>query len=164
MDHTVFILKKIYFRLSNNAERVPDSKVHEANMGPTWVLSAPGEPHVGPVNLTTRVSYDVGIYIGKPCVFFWPVWWGDHNLLLVTYPSSHYPQQWYTVCMIRSPWSSVGKNCKQLLHQCRKIWKIQIYSLFPQHYSTIEFIHSRSRDGVVTVGLCGMLISEWFFV
>ena len=32
-----------------------DSKVHWANMGPTWVLSAPGEPHVGPMNLIIRV-------------------------------------------------------------------------------------------------------------
>ena len=29
----------------------PDSKVHVAHMGPTWVLSAPGRPHVGPMNL-----------------------------------------------------------------------------------------------------------------
>ena len=29
----------------------PDSKVHDANMGPTWVLSSPGGPHVGPMNL-----------------------------------------------------------------------------------------------------------------
>ena len=26
----------------------PDSKVHGANMGPTWVLSAPDGPHIGP--------------------------------------------------------------------------------------------------------------------
>ena len=32
----------------------PDSKVHEANMGATWVLSAPGGPHVGPINLVVR--------------------------------------------------------------------------------------------------------------
>ena len=25
-----------------------DSKIHGANMGPTWVLSAPDGPHVGP--------------------------------------------------------------------------------------------------------------------
>ena len=43
----------------------PDSKVHEANMGPTWVLSAPDGPHVGPINLAIGVasvhdgSYDV---------------------------------------------------------------------------------------------------------
>ena len=29
----------------------PDSKVHGANMGPTWVLSAPHGPHIGPMNL-----------------------------------------------------------------------------------------------------------------
>ena len=30
---------------------IPDSKVHGANMGPTWVLSAPDGSHVGPKNL-----------------------------------------------------------------------------------------------------------------
>ena len=29
----------------------PNSKDHGANMGPTWVLSAPDGPHVGPMNL-----------------------------------------------------------------------------------------------------------------
>ena len=33
-----------------------DSKVHGANMGPTWVLSAPDGPHVGPMNLTIKQS------------------------------------------------------------------------------------------------------------
>ena len=33
----------------------PGSKVHGANMGHTWVLSAPGGPHVGPMNLAIRV-------------------------------------------------------------------------------------------------------------
>ena len=28
---------------------IPDSKVHGANMGPTWVLSVPDGPHVGPM-------------------------------------------------------------------------------------------------------------------
>ena len=32
----------------------PDSKIHGANMVPTWVLSAPGGPHVGPMNLAIR--------------------------------------------------------------------------------------------------------------
>ena len=33
---------------------IPDSKVHGANMGPTWDLSAPDGPHVGPMNLASR--------------------------------------------------------------------------------------------------------------
>ena len=31
-----------------------DSKVDGANMGPTWILLAPDEPYVGPINLATR--------------------------------------------------------------------------------------------------------------
>ena len=33
----------------------PDNNVHGANMGPTWVLSAPDGPHVGPMNLGIKV-------------------------------------------------------------------------------------------------------------
>ena len=33
----------------------PDSKIHGASMGPTWVLSAPDVPHVGPMNPAIRV-------------------------------------------------------------------------------------------------------------
>ena len=36
------------------SKHIPDSKVHGANMGPTWVLSAPDGPHVGPINLVIR--------------------------------------------------------------------------------------------------------------
>ena len=32
----------------------PDNKVYGANMGPTWVLSAPDGPHVGPMNLVIK--------------------------------------------------------------------------------------------------------------
>ena len=45
----------------------PDSKVCGTNMGPTWVLSAPGEPHVGPINLAIRK----GILIGISAVTVW---------------------------------------------------------------------------------------------
>ena len=33
---------------------IPDSKDCVANMGPTWVLAAPGEPHVSPTNPAIR--------------------------------------------------------------------------------------------------------------
>ena len=32
----------------------PDNKIHGANMEPTWVLSAPYGPHVGPMKLAIR--------------------------------------------------------------------------------------------------------------
>ena len=34
-----------------------DSKVHGANMGPNWVLSAPDGPHVGPMNFAIWDMY-----------------------------------------------------------------------------------------------------------
>ena len=45
----------------------PGSEVHGANMGPTWVLSAPDGPHVGPMNLAirvlllTKINFDEGM-------------------------------------------------------------------------------------------------------
>ena len=49
----------------------PDSKVHGANMGPTWVLSAPDGHHVGPMNLAIRVnSLKMGTApAGQPTVY-----------------------------------------------------------------------------------------------
>ena len=41
---------------------IPDSKAHGANMGPTWVLSAPDGPHVGSMNLAIRDCVDEGSY------------------------------------------------------------------------------------------------------
>ena len=32
-------------------EAIPDSQMHEANVGPAWVLSARDRPHVGSMNL-----------------------------------------------------------------------------------------------------------------
>ena len=36
-------------------QHCPYSRVHGANMGHTWVLSAPDGPHIGPMNLAIRV-------------------------------------------------------------------------------------------------------------
>ena len=44
----------LIYLIKINSENVPESKVHGANMGPTWVLSALGGPHVGPMNLAIR--------------------------------------------------------------------------------------------------------------
>ena len=57
-----FLLKSYIISQINNDHRQllrrnqtdPDSKVHGANVGPTWVLSAPDGPHVCPMNLATR--------------------------------------------------------------------------------------------------------------
>ena len=48
---------------------VPDSEVHGANMGPTWVLSAPDGPHVGPMNPALRGTKRVIKIINLAAIF-----------------------------------------------------------------------------------------------
>ena len=49
----------------------PDRNVHGANMGPTWVMSAPGGPHVGPMNIAIWVGNDQSVLRWLPtlCIF-----------------------------------------------------------------------------------------------
>ena len=51
-----FKLATIIVFLALGNTHLPGSKVYGANMGPTWVLSAPDGPHVGPTNLAFRVA------------------------------------------------------------------------------------------------------------
>ena len=53
-----------------SAHVIPDSKVHGANMGPTWVLSARDGPHVGPMNLAIR---DGIAYLSTMFLIWWKV-------------------------------------------------------------------------------------------
>ena len=48
----------VYVRICSNVSSVwyPDSKVHGANMGPTWVLSAPDGPILSPCSLLSGNS------------------------------------------------------------------------------------------------------------
>ena len=41
-----------HFRDRSWNNGIPDSKIHGANMGPTWVLSAPDGPHIGPMKFS----------------------------------------------------------------------------------------------------------------
>ena len=56
-------LIKVHLYTETVRWRFPDSKVHGANMRPTWVLSAPGGPHVSPINLVIRVTHAQGIIL-----------------------------------------------------------------------------------------------------
>ena len=65
-------------------DTIQDSKVHVAHMGPTWVLSAPGGPLVGPINLAI---WD-GMW--KDCIRFLIFHNDQHleyNRNLMTYPT-----------------------------------------------------------------------------
>ena len=56
----------------------PDNKVHGANMGPTWVLSAPDGPHVGQMNLAIRDIYCFG-----RCYSYYYCYHYNHVIILI---------------------------------------------------------------------------------
>ena len=62
---------------------IPDSKVHGANMGPTWVLSAPDGPHIVPMDLAIRnvITY--------PCADLSKTLFGFQKYLTVSVDESH---------------------------------------------------------------------------
>ena len=51
VEYMVYKMSKVAISIS-----IPDSKVHGANMEPTWVISAPDGLHVGRRNLVIRDS------------------------------------------------------------------------------------------------------------
>ena len=66
--------------------RYPDSKVHGANVGPTWGRQDPGGPHVGPMNFANWVF--VGFIYYRWWSSLWLVWWGWSTHIRSTTPAS----------------------------------------------------------------------------
>ena len=81
-------------------------------MGPTWVLSAPGEPHVYPMNLVIRDGYPT---IGK-----WVLSWSDQ--ILLSYPSSYPGNIQGNLIGVRSvSVCDCGVVCHTMSH-CIRLW------------------------------------------
>ena len=75
--YSIFFFQDMFLPLFQNVffncRRIcQDSRVHGANMGPTWVLSAPDEPHVSPMNLAIRARLVCGYKNALPlmCLVF----------------------------------------------------------------------------------------------
>ena len=60
-DDITLIWMRTEKKFPSNLNYYPDSNVYGANMGPTWVLSVPDGPHVGPMNLTIWVVILVSV-------------------------------------------------------------------------------------------------------
>ena len=72
---------------------IPDSKVHVANMGPTWVLSVPDGPHVSPMNLAIRVYICSKMSKGNGIVF--KAWMVFNKTALY-----HFVTHWYCLMSV----------------------------------------------------------------
>ena len=61
-NHIHYQVCKTINKFPDFKDFIPDSNVHGANMGPTWVLSSPGGPHVGPMNLVIWDASKHGVH------------------------------------------------------------------------------------------------------
>ena len=110
-------INRTYGHLSNGNCAVPDNKVHWANMGPTWVLSAPDGPHVGPFEpcyqgwLACSLSPNVAM-----CQWYWLILDQVMNCGL-TAASNHATKHWYIV-------SGMPRNT----YKTSLLWKLSQYS------------------------------------
>ena len=86
----------------------PDSKVHGANMLPTWFLSAPDGPHVGPMNLAIRYCIEI-----LPCGRQWLLTqggWDKMAAIFLTTFSSAFSWMKSFVFWLRFHWSLFVKG------------------------------------------------------
>ena len=51
-------MRRIVRMVRDRSSASQKARGNGANMGPTWVLSAPDGPHVGPMNLAIRVQLE----------------------------------------------------------------------------------------------------------
>ena len=112
----------------------PDSKVHGANMGPNWVLSAPDGPHVGLMNLAIGYSFKImpiHIFIQRPvcrCGFNNPVFIAtaaNGNFCHIMEWKCHFDEFFVTGCT---------GSCHFDNFQCNQWWKFHQNDIFVSVY------------------------------
>ena len=119
------LLSVIHKTLDARQKPYPDSKVHEANMGPTWVLSAPDGPHVGPMNLASRIKLDfqsdLGGTLGKNFVITGWRW----TCLSVIDTIQHVNE--------RVPYNRWLIETKSITVRCSNPWRRHQITTFPRY-------------------------------
>ena len=99
----------------------PDNKVHGANMGPNWVLSAPDGPHAGPMHLAIRVGF-------SKCSFYFP------NILCTEHQYGTHRSVWW----MGSKWFHslcwrdiiVCHSGRDLIIEIKTYWKQMSHSVY----------------------------------
>ena len=124
---------------------LPDNKVHVAYMGPTWVLSAPGGPHVGPMNLAIRAiiylshcisggdSVPVDEIYRYPIIKWFALTWPIHRVPNVVIPIMATKVTFPIVVMFMFP-NYILKpcnGCSAAIHASIRYAHCKIYQLMP---------------------------------
>ena len=133
----------------------PDNKVCVANMGPTRVLAAPGGPHIGPMNLASRVytNHKHWLYVILFCCGVSTNWFYPNPLIIVGFGSTLRLPLWiwnnfpwykyrYFIHILRISY----ENKRHQLNQCPEGTFSDMDQLWYQHGHVITpFINCRMK-------------------
>ena len=135
-----------YFAASLN--KYPDSKVHGASLGPTWVLSAPDGPHVGPWTLLS----------GKHVLlFWWPQTGTQMNVIAVVLFCIC-----ITMCLLGIKYQSTNEMCTRFccVLLCCEIL-VHSWYLFPNNFRIVSCASVKWSYSCVCIWV-GKLGNHWF--
>ena len=105
----------------------PDSKVHGANMGPTWSWQDPCGPHVGPMN------FDIWVY--AYCLWYWLILLISFRITLLVGQSYGYPSTNEVTLKNTSKWfAGIAKDVhhKHKVQPCLHIFGTSCIVLYTQ--------------------------------
>ena len=123
MHETMHVLESEW-NMDHSFKKVPDSKVHGSNMGPTWVMSAPDRPTVGPMNIAIRGAS----FYHRNCA----MWNWSTSVCLMIHSSHGRLMGWTNTCQI----IALGNYTSKF----RNWWT-----------SLDDYDHSVSKDGSLTL-------------
>ena len=136
----------------------PDSKVHGANMGPTWVLSVPDGPHVGPWTLLS----------GDSCEHMLPTDQYGYGLTQGSLPPV-IALLWCLYDRIRSHkiWHILvyeNTKCKKIIQSKTLFWNCD-FMQFIWSWISVTLIHYPwIRNTPFHEAVFGLLIQRWWFI
>ena len=133
----------------------PDNNVHVANMGPTWVLSAPGGPHVVPMNLAFRVPFLHKL----PYYLAWNVnfeylsmtfyWWSIIGLLTpycLTQRGHHCADATFKFLLLYKKWLSLVEILLQFVLIISIIFKPALVQIMAWHRTGVKPLESTMTE------------------
>ena len=151
----------LYWCCGKHTINPSDSKVHGANIGPTWVLSAPDGPHVGPMNPAIRASASVATSTIRISLVLWcePNKIKHNKTVSISYvqylhraDSRFAPSQWETALL-----------CNDVSHWLDAYLKSAVFAYTSARLLLLLLSQTHCLNALDTPLYCSVTVKRFFF-